>query len=253
MTVRRRNNPIALWFALLTAGAGLCAGTGSRACADETSPAGEKLSVEGIREKYLGDGEEAELRVVQNRTYSKAGRWELGVSTGIVSGDPYLSIYAAGLTVGYHFNEYFALTAIGHKYFVANSSALTDLESQTLVTANTNKPKTFAGLEADFSGLYGKLSLLNQAIIYFDTRAAVGVGLTGTETGSYATPFFGIGEQIFLSRSLTLRLDYRWMAYQEEIRRKSRNTDALGAPIGPATWRFSGIVVLGFTYLLPSP
>jgi outer membrane beta-barrel protein len=158
-----------------------------------TTTAPEKLPVDKIKEKYWQKGNDVEVSVIQNRLYSKAHTFELGVYVGSISTDPFLSVKNYGLSLGYHINDYFGIVALAWKESVSPSSALTLLQSSENTTANTNDPKSFWGGELDFVPLYGKLSLVGKAIIYFDTHVDAGAGETSTETGNYLTPFIGIG------------------------------------------------------------
>src|SRR3989338_4339689 len=161
---------------------------------------GETIEVEKIKEKYWAKGDETELGVVQNRLYSNAEKWEVGLLGGFVSSDPFLSVKNFGASAGYYFSPYFALHAIGWKDVASSSAALTTFESSSGFTANTNKPKFFYGLQASGDFLYGKLSLLGKMIIYFDLHLRVGLGRTETESGAYVTPFVGLGQQIHLDK-----------------------------------------------------
>ncbi len=178
----------------------------------------ERVNVDAIKEKYWARGDESEMGVVQNRTYSKARKFDLGLFGGIVSYDPFLSIKTTGLSLGFHFNEYFSVRLLGWKHFVSPSSALSTLE-ETLngTTTNKNEPKYFVGAEAAASVLYGKLSLVGKAILYYDFHLLGGAGLTSTDSVKAFTPMIGLGQQVFLSKSLSLRVDYRVQGYKEKI------------------------------------
>lgn len=221
------------------------------------SDAIERVNVDTIREKYWARGEESELGVVQSRLYSKARKFELGAYGGLVFSDPFLSIQSAGLTAGYHFTEYFSLHVMGYKDFVGKSSALTTFEetvkaTSTLhATTQNNPPRYFLGAEAMGSILYGKLSLLGQAIIYYDFHLLGGLGIRNTESGSYLAPLVGIGQQVYLSQAFSLRLDYRLMAYREQLVEKVITT-RLGESIGHRI-NYSNLLTLGVTFLFGGP
>ena len=106
------------------------------AIADDVSnsaPAkGEKLQVDNLKEKYWAKGDESELKVVQNRTYTKAHKFELGVFGGWTTTDPFLSVQNIGGSVGFHISEYFAIEAVGWKSFVSNSAALDTLQGRKI-------------------------------------------------------------------------------------------------------------------------
>lgn len=215
-------------------------------------PSAEAVDVNKIKEKYWAKGSETEIGVVQNRLYSKQGRVETGLFYATISSDPFLSMSGVGGEAGYHFSEYFSAHLLGWKHFVSSSRALQTFESEVGFTTNTNRPYYFFGVEGRGSIMYGKLSFVGKSIIYFDLHLQGGLGLTKTETGRYVTPFLGIGQQIYLSQSLTLRLDFRTMYYKEAIVAKSAASGfAVGQFIADrANW--TNTLTLGVSYFLNS-
>ncbi|OFZ23336.1 MAG: hypothetical protein A2X94_03815 [Bdellovibrionales bacterium GWB1_55_8] len=180
----------------------------------------EKVQVDAIKEKYWNRGDESELGVVQNRLYTKAGKLEVGSFFGMLSSDPFLSVQSFGGSVGFHLSEYLGLRLLGWKSQVSPSNALITFQETRGATTNTNEPRAFYGAEAAGSILYGKLSFLGKKIIYYDLHLLGGAGVTQTESGNYITPLLGVGQQIYLSKSLSLVVDYRLMAYRENLLEK---------------------------------
>jgi outer membrane beta-barrel protein len=211
------------------------------------APQAEQVDVDAIKEKYWARGEEAELGVVQNRTYSKAKKFHLGVMGGFVTSDPFLSVKAVGGTFGYHFNETFGLSFVGFKHLVSDSSAFDTFKQFRNATTNTNEPRYYLGAEIDFNFLYGKLSLLGKKIIYYDMYLLGGFGTTQTESGRYMTPSGGIGQRFFLNRIMSLRVDYRLMYYKETIIEKEI-PQKLGEPQGQrGNW--NNVITLGLDFM----
>ena len=239
--------PAAAFAAKPVPGPSSAPGTATTEPLTDTIGDAERVNVDRIKEKYWARGDESEIGVVQNRLYSKARKIEVGIFVGSLSSDPFLNVVAIGASAGFHFNEYFAMHAFGWKDAVARSSALEVLESGGK-KANTNPPKSFYGAEGGASLLYGKLSVVGKAIIYYDFHLLGGAGVTNTESGAYFTPFIGIGQQVYLNKSLSLRFDYRHMRYTEDIKEKEI-TAKLGQTVGQRT-NFTGAVTLGLTILL---
>lgn len=187
------------------------------------------------------------MNVVQNRLYSKRGKLELGLTGGNIIGDPFLNTYTLGGFTSYHFTEYLGLDVLGWGALNSASSALTTLQGPpTNTTANTNEPRWFVGAGPRASVLYGKLSLLGLAILYFDAYFTAGAGAIGTESGSSLAVFGGIGQQIHFAKRFSLNLDFRLMRYDETILRK---TSPVGQNLGSRT-NISGAVTLGVSVLL---
>lgn len=208
--------------------------------------------VENIREKYWAHGEEEDVGVVQNRLYTKKSKVEVQPFLGLISSDPFLSVKSLGATIGYHLSEDFSLNVVGWKHSVQDSDAMDRLQKDITIgvpsSANTNEPKWFLGSELAYSPLYGKLSLAGSAIIYYDAHLLGGVGMTNTETGKYVTPFIGVGQQIYLSQSVAIRLDYRLMHYKEKIPEKIKS-GSVGDIIGERS-NWTNSITLGVSFLI---
>lgn len=208
----------------------------------------EPVNVDIIKEKYWARGDESELGVVQNRAYSKEHRFELGVLQGIISSDPFLSVRHTGGSIGFHFSEYFSAHLFGWKDHVTSSSALKTFEELLQATTNNNPPRFFLGGECSASVLYGKLSLMGWAIIYYDLHLLGGGGVTATDSGNYLTPSVGVGQQIYLAKWLSLRVDYRLQRYDEKIVEKVI-TSKLNQVVGVRT-NWTNAVSLGISFFL---
>lgn len=191
----------------------------------------ENLDISAIKEKYWARGNETEMGVIQNRLYSKSGKFQLGVTGGVVYSDPFLSIQNVGGNVGYHLTEYIAFEVLALKYLSGPSAALEIFKKFRGATANTNMPIRYYGAEFVGSLLYGKLSLVGKSIIYYDFHLLAGGGMTETESGKSATAAPGLGQRFYISRFLSMRMDYRLMFYNEIIVEKEIPTK-LGQPLG---------------------
>ena len=221
------------------------------AFADTSTPpvdpnAAAKISVDAMKEKYWEKTTDVELRVVQNRRYTQYKKFELQLFGGTISTDPFLAVKNLGGSLSYHFNDYFAAKVLGFKDIVGNSSALSTLQQDNNTTANTNEPKYFIGGEVDFVPLYGKFSLMGNAIVYVDTHIDGGLGETTTQTGHDLTPFLGLGEQFYLNRWSSFNIDYRLMYYRETLDQKTVGQPNLGGPIdNRASW--NDVITLGIS------
>jgi outer membrane beta-barrel protein len=220
------------------------------------SGAAQKVDLERIRTKYWTKGDATEFRVVQNRYYKKSGKFELGAYAGSAlfgssSSDPFITIRQAGGSFGYHLNEYFSVGFLYWKYFVSPSSAYNDFKSQTTtVQVNSNEPNSFMGGELVFSPIYGKLSLMGKMILYYDLHLLGGVGRQDTFSGAYTAPFVGLGQQIFIKKWLSIRLDYRGLFYTETVLERFGTPEfPVGSKRGERKNQ-SAVVLVGLTFLL---
>jgi outer membrane beta-barrel protein len=187
---------------------------------DEILDEQSKIEVQNFKEKYWANGEEQDLSVVQNRTFKKEKRFQIGLLIGKTFGDPFLDITSVGFSTNYYFNEIFGIHLIFLKQIASSSNALKTFEETRNATANTNKPFSLIGAEVSASLLYGKLSVVGKKIIYYDLYLDGGVGSTKTESGSYPSIILGLGQRFFISNHYALRIDYHFLGYQETILEK---------------------------------
>ena len=212
----------------------------------------EQVNVDKIKEKYWARGDESELGVVQNRTYTKTHKIELSLLGGLIFTDPFLSVQSFGGSLSYHFSEYLAASIMYNKYFTSQSSAVSAAQ-QTISSLGgaafippTNYPSSFYGAEAVWSVLYGKLSVLGKSIIYYDMHLLGGMGVTSTESGSDITGDIGLGQQVFLSKRFSIKFDYRMLIYNETLLEKVLPAQ-LGKPTGTRI-NYTNSFVLGLSY-----
>lgn len=207
----------------------------------------EKVNIDAVKKKYWARGQESELGVVQNRTYTKASKLEVGAFGGVIFSDPFLGINPVGFNAGFHLTEMLSFHAIYMRTFATDSTDLETFRQKSGGTANTNKPFFYYGGETLFSLMYGKLSLLGSAIIYYDLHLSGGVGAMNTESGTYLAPSAGIGQRFFISERFNIRVDYRMIFYREEILEKIVPTE-LGQSAGYRN-NFSNTITFGIDYL----
>src|SRR6476659_8308907 len=100
------------------------AGTDSSSSNSSSNTDAEQVNVDSIKEKYWARGNETELGVVQNRTFSKTGKFEFSLLGGALYSDPFLDVKMLGGTLGYHINEYFSFHLMAFKDLVSPSAAL---------------------------------------------------------------------------------------------------------------------------------
>lgn len=184
--------------------------------AAEAAPNGDDVDVDAIKQKYWATGDQTEMGVVQNRLYSKAGKFQLGLLGGVALSDPFLNIKPYGGSIGYHFNEFLGVDVLALKVRTAGSNAL-DTLTETGKTANLVRPEAYYGGEVTGSLLYGKLSLLGAKIIYYDMHVSGGGGQMQTENGNAPAWSAGLGQRFYITNWASLKVDYRMMHYTETV------------------------------------
>jgi len=179
-----------------------------------SEPEEDILEVEKIKEKYWAQGEESQLGVVQNRTYSKKEKIQIGLLGGRSMDDPFLSVNLLGGNISYNVSEFWGFSLLGWNYSVSPSNALNVLRAGGK-ESNSITPKSYIGSEVSGSFLYGKLSLVGAKIIYYDMHFTLGGGATAIEGDSAAmTVSMGLGQRFYLSENMSFRMDYRAQTFQ---------------------------------------
>lgn len=186
---------------------------------------GARLDTDEYRNKYWTSGDDASYKVVQNRTYSKAGKFELTGIFGVTHTDPFLVVRQFGGFLGYNIFEYLGVQLVYWKHSVKESQAKTKFRELTndVISVPTNDPKSFIGGNLVYSPVYGKLSVMGSLIIYYDMHLIGGFGQISTKNGTYSTPYGGIGQSIYLSKYLAFVFDYRITLYSETLEEVNRN------------------------------
>lgn len=209
----------------------------------------QAIDVESIKQRYWARGEEAELGVVQNRTYSKDKKFSLGLTGGAAISDPFLSIGQYGTSLSYHFSEYIGASILAWKFMATSSSALTTFNQYSDATANTVLPYAYIGGEINASLLYGKLSVLGKSIIYYDMYLMGGVGSVNKEGGPSLGYHVGLGQRFFISKHFSVKIDYRVVSYNENIIEKVNPNPAIRGTVVGNRQNYTHTILCGVDYM----
>ena len=187
---------------------------------DEAGTIPERIDVQSMKRRYWTVGNEDLMDVVQNRRYTKKGRWEGAVKYGFWSDDAFQDQKSIGLSLGYHINEFLSLHGFYSSVSASNSQAFTAAtQAAGGVTPVVNPAKSVMGAEARGSLVYGKLSLLGSKIFYYDFNTAIGFTqhkFGDRPAGSSMGYFFGLGQQFFVNRNWFVGVDWRLMFHTDK-------------------------------------
>ncbi len=129
--------------------------------------------------------------------------------------DVFAKTFGGQIRAGYYFNETWGIEATG--FFLTSQDApekkdLSDIQQiavQDLIT-----PKSFLGVNAYFSSIYGKMALEDRKIIPFEVYQTVGIGQLNTNPSSNTSAFFfGLGNVFSISKNSAIRADLSWFFY----------------------------------------
>lgn len=176
------------------------------------------------------------VRPVSGHIFRQGGRFEAGVGLGISTTDAFFTKYTPGIVLTYHFNEDFAVSLRGGYGFNVVSGAAqicrtAEQASRQGRRAGCEPPSADelsaknafgqtslqAGLELQWSPIYGKVGLFAEQFLTFNMYLALGPTLLmyGRENNITVGGNIGIGFRIALNRFMAARLEVRDLLYQE--------------------------------------
>ena len=195
---------------------------------DEAGTLPERIDVQSMKRRYWTVGNEDLMDVVQNRLYTKKGRLETALRYGFWSDDAFQDQKSLGLSLGYHFNEFFSLHGFYNTISASNSQAFSAAAiAAPAATPYVNPAKSVMGLEGRASLLYGKLSVLGKSILYYDFNIAAGLSQHKTNLGTSTGYFAGFGQQFYVNRNLFVTFDYRLLMHTDGFTKPGTPTRSL--------------------------
>jgi outer membrane beta-barrel protein len=230
------------WFSRRAAGLGAAALIATSVAAD--ARAADSPGLDAIETYKEG---RAAHKAVENRFFLKEKRFELAPMLGYVPNNPYARRYTGGVALSYHFNETIAAQAqvlyapdlgegdvkglVGvllQRAFNSSSDAETEFQQPL------DKVTLGANFGVAWSPFYGKINLVGETVLNMDFYLYGGVGIVSKnnyfaaydEAGAALTPpdpvvlnaagnevevapYIGIGQNYFLNRLMSFKLDFR--------------------------------------------
>lgn len=197
----------------------------------------DKVDVTDLEKKYWA-AKDADFSVVQNRTYSKAGRFALTGQYGYLVNDPWNDGSIASGSLGYYFSERLGIEAQYQSIDSVDNKALKNLKAQSGV-ANHGKISGYQGVSLNWVPFYAKMSVLNSSIMYFDMAISPGIGITkydqqrdsGNTAKTAPTVSLTVTQSFFFSKYAAVRVDFQNRWFEEEI--VGYRQDPVGSGIHP--------------------
>lgn len=176
------------------------------------------------------------IRPVSGKRLVRGGRHELSPWVGMSLGDAFFDKYMAGLRYAWHPGEAWS---IGIGAAVAHSEATGALQRCAPGAVNCAPPTKgdlrrtpgdlnyLVGVDLAWAPLYGKVSVLAEKVLHFDTYLLAGGGMVQTrieppgeqELKDEWSPeaHLAIGQRYYLGPNATLRLELRETLYQQTV------------------------------------
>jgi|GEM_PF-1089050 len=154
---------------------------------------------------------DALVRVVQQRSVLKSGRFELLAGAGLVANDSMYDQWLASVTGRVHVSEWISIGATYSKYFADPSDLQSAVMNDFEVFPELSAIQWYAGGDVTFVAMDGKFIFFDDSIVYWDLYASIGGGVTVTSRSEDPKPtgMIGIGMRIFLTDWLTLTFELK--------------------------------------------
>lgn len=214
--------------------------------ADAAAPADQEAEIQATW------GEQRVIRTLQRRLFTKFGRGEFSFFVGIVPNDPFVFYMPLGLRFGYHFNEAFAVE-LASSYLGCFTSQIgqgdqargieqgclrfaSDLKGE-LATQKQDRTQvqsirlldqqvTRTDITAMWSPFFGKVAVLNDALMHFDVNLVGGAGFLLTEKVASnnreieyrptVEAVVGAGFKFYFAERYGLRADFRQFVFPKD-------------------------------------
>ncbi len=162
---------------------------------------------EGEEKRKLSD----RIKSVQRKTFLKEHRFEVFPFFALDLNDPFYQHLIVGGSIGFHLVDSLELEARGGFVFAhLKQDAIKFVRQQTdSLLENPPEFKYHADLDLSWAPFYGKISILGEGIMHFDTYITAGLGAFGTDAGPNFAGNIGLGLRYFMTDWLVTRVEIR--------------------------------------------
>lgn len=199
----------------------------------------ESLEAEAEKEERVKvdvpEGKRKVIKVLQEKSFVKVGRFEGVIFGGGITNDPFIRRIMFGLDLGYHVTEIFEVelqASFSPDLGAGDHKAVT----KQIIAANQVSPEisrmmTHATLNVNFSPFYGKLATFGRNSIIFDLYGTFGTGIvytsddlelteqtddpkaTATQNQVHPALTFGGGARVMFGKVAGIRFEVRDLSY----------------------------------------
>lgn len=211
-------------------------------------PAEGEVDISDVQNQYW-KAHDKQFEVVQNKLYTKAGRFELSALFGIYQRVDFQDSKTLGGSLAYHLNDMWGFEFMAYSMLNEDSRVVEKFKATRGATIEFNEEKNYLGGHVMFSPIYGKFSFLGKKISHFDLYISPGFGVTKT-TAYRPTPTIALGQKFWISNSFNVRLEYRFFRYTDRVNTNEGATAARNG--GPGYYEDTVNVqnlLIGISYL----
>jgi outer membrane beta-barrel protein len=217
-----------------------------------------KVDISDLENKYWAP-KDTDFSVVQNRTYTKEGRFFLTLDYGRPINDQWSTGSVYGGTLNYFWSERLGLQATYLKADLTNNDANDFLATNygSGVRPDFNRLNSYYGLGFNIVPFYAKMSFWGKKIIYFDMAITPTVGMTKydqvIQTGNQSKTAFTYGVDIsqffFFTNYFAIRADLKshWSS-QDVVRYHGNGSSTFTGEKVKTTTNLDSLFLIGLTF-----
>ena len=177
------------------------------------------LFAQQVRKKFKDT-----IHIVQRKPVLQKKRFELAPRFGMTFNDALYRHFRVGANANFHITERFFVGALFDWYNFGSAlggptSAFTQTIAQTNSAPDTPVINWFGGAEIGFVPIFGKFSLFNSGLLFYDVGFTLGGGAAESRSAQLNTPEIGAGitasvfNHIFLNDWISLNFEVRDQIY----------------------------------------
>lgn len=192
----------------------------------------DKVDISDLENKYWAP-KDTDFSVVQNRTYTKDGRYFLTLHGGVPVNDQWSQGNIFGLSLNYFISERMGFQLTYLKGGLKNNQAVDDVARYgSGIQPDHGRFNGYTGIGYNIVPFYAKMSFWGKKIIYFDMAFTPTIGVTdydqimeGGNTTKKGAFTYGIDltQYFFFTNYFAIRADLKNQWHSEEIVRYRGN------------------------------
>lgn len=217
---------------------------------------GDKINIDDLEKKFWSSKDD-DFKVIQNKAFTKTGRFFASAASGKIMNDTYSVGNMYSYLLGYYFTEIYGAQLSLDRGSLTNSETTQGFIDGFGAIPNYSKFAQAYTLSGIWVPFYGKMSFLEKKIVYFDLALSLGIGKTTYEqqvaTGGRLNDArhieFKITEHFFLNEHFAVRFDMtnQWATYERIKYHLPATMDESQRGLGTENIQ-NFFIQLGFTY-----
>jgi outer membrane beta-barrel protein len=228
------------------------------------------FSAKDIWNEKIHERPDHKVLVIQNRKFTKSGKFEIGLDFGNTLASAYHNTISGGVRSSYYFNEYWGLQAFvnaSKSWFTKDGDQLEEFFQVHDFPSKKEflEPEIYTGIGVLWNPIYGKFAFFRSNIIHFDIFAGLGVAAlkvksnffesenTNTNVEERSKTYIGslanLGLRVFLTKHWIWTTEVRHTYYRADFQAVKADVGtairAEETTVGLNTWQITtGVSVL---------